>query len=117
MAAPIARASRGSLDQVRGTPVSWRRAAARRASEGRGTRFLHFPHLVEVPPADVTAGERKAQLCILCHKTSDAVSGVPLLEGSPWRQGYPSELPAAPGLDEHRAEILRYADEGEPPLA
>jgi CoA:oxalate CoA-transferase len=31
-------------------------------------------------------------------------------------QGYPSELEAAPGLDEHRAEILRYADGGEPPL-
>jgi len=32
-------------------------------------------------------------------------------------QRYPSELPAVPGLDEHRAEILRYADGGEPPLA
>jgi cytochrome c553 len=33
--------------------------------------------------ADVTAGEKKAQLCILCHKPSDMVSGVPLLEGQP----------------------------------
>ena len=63
----------------------------------------------------MTAGERKAQLCILCHKTSDAVSGVPLLEGQPMAAGLSKR--AVPGLDEHRAEILRYADEGEPPLA
>jgi CoA:oxalate CoA-transferase len=32
-------------------------------------------------------------------------------------QGYPSELSAVPSLDEHRVEILRYANGGEPPLA
>jgi hypothetical protein len=32
-------------------------------------------------------------------------------------KGYPSELPAVPQLDEHRGEILRYANGGEPPLA
>jgi CoA:oxalate CoA-transferase len=32
-------------------------------------------------------------------------------------KGYPSELPAVPKLDEHRGEILRYANGGEPPLA
>lgn len=32
-------------------------------------------------------------------------------------RGYPSELPAVPSLDEHRAEIMRYANGGEPPLA
>ncbi len=30
-------------------------------------------------------------------------------------QGYPSELPPVPGLDEHRDEILRFADGGAPP--
>lgn len=33
--------------------------------------------------ADAKAGERKAQLCMLCHKPGNAVAAVPLLEAQP----------------------------------
>ena len=33
--------------------------------------------------ADVKAGEKKAQLCVLCHKPQSSVSAVPLLDGQP----------------------------------
>jgi cytochrome c553 len=33
--------------------------------------------------ADAKAGEKKAQLCMLCHKPGNAVAAVPLLEAQP----------------------------------
>jgi cytochrome c553 len=41
--------------------------------------------------ADAKAGEKKAQLCLLCHKVSNAIasgSAMPLLEAQPARYLY-----------------------------
>ena len=73
-------------------------------------KALAIAMLVALTPtiaqADAKAGEKKAQLCLLCHKAINPPAYIPVLEGNARVRLQPDQ-----GLQREAASRSRHADE------